>query len=88
MTQPTLGRDFIEAMLTACGCVNHLNGLITLCPLHAAAPALLAELERLYEAARCMADPEHCLRAYREHLPWLALADQARAAIRTATDGA
>lgn len=51
----------------------------------AAAPALLAELERMYEAARCMADPEHCLHAQRDELPWNALADQARAAIAAAT---
>ena len=50
----------------------------------AAMDAALLELERLYEAARCMADPEHCLHAQREHLPWQALADQAQAAIRAA----
>lgn len=45
---------------------------------------LLRELERLYEAARCMADPEHCLHAQREYLPWVELAAQAQAAIRAA----
>ena len=50
----------------------------------AAAPELLAELQRLYEAARTMADPEHCLHATREYLPWCALADKARAAIAKA----
>jgi hypothetical protein len=49
-----------------------------------AAPELLAELKRLYEAARTMADPEHCLHATREYLPWRTLADKARAAIAKA----
>lgn len=51
----------------------------------AAAPELLAEIERLYEAARCMADPEHCLHATRDFLPWADLANQAKAAIARAT---
>lgn len=45
----------------------------------AAAPSMLEELQRMYEAARCMADPKHCLYEYREHLPWKDLADKARA---------
>ncbi len=48
--------------------------------------ALVAELQRLYEAARCMADPEHCLHGQRTHLPWRALADQARAALALAEE--
>jgi hypothetical protein len=47
----------------------------------AAAPELLSELRRLYEAANCMADPEHCLHATRDHLPWKDLAEKARVAI-------
>lgn len=50
----------------------------------AAAPDLLAELERMYEAARMMADPEHCLYEHREHLPWKDLAAKAKTAISKA----
>jgi len=60
----------------ACSCVRRAS----------AQAGLLRELERLYEAARCMADPEHCLHASREHLPWRELAAQAQAAIRAAHD--
>lgn len=45
---------------------------------------LVTELERLYEAARCMADPEHCLHHTREYLPWNELAAQAKKAISQA----
>lgn len=51
----------------------------------AAAPDLLDELIRLREAALVMADPEHCLHATREFLPWKELAELARAAIAKAT---
>lgn len=38
-----------ERVTLACGCVNDIGGGITFCPLHAAAPALLAALTNLCE---------------------------------------
>ena len=50
----------------------------------AASPVLLDELKRLYEAARCMADPEHCLHEQRESIPWKEMANKAKQAISKA----
>ena len=65
--------------------LNTTGGIAIEIRRRAAAPELLEELQRMYEAARCMADPEHCLHEQREELPWRELADKARAAIAKAT---
>lgn len=48
---------------------------------------LRSALEPLLEAARCMADPEHCMHHCREHLPWAAMRDKAHAALDRAIPG-
>lgn len=39
-------------------------------------------LAALYEAARTMCDPEHCMYDIRDRLPWRKLADKAQAVLR------
>lgn len=52
------------------------------------APDLYAELERLYLAARVMADPGHPCHEQREHIPWGDLVEKASAVLAKAQGGA
>jgi len=74
-------RNFVEAMRADCGCVNHLNGLITFCPLHVAAPDLLDVAKAIVTAieGQMLVLPTHV----EKHL-----LDGAHAAIRKAMEGA
>ena len=39
----------LDPVVAACGCVNHFSGQVSHCPLHRAAPDLLALAERVAE---------------------------------------